>query len=271
MRRTFSAQTCLEHLQARTQDVVTKSMLAKGGKRKAANTEGMGKTWWKKSIEWLDKKSDASRIRTCALKEEQIVVEVESRTSLWLVPDPDGDAIKLSRIMDEEITTVKSPSSFPHFHPHITLTTVPSTTSESVLRDAVKPSQPTVPIRFQSLDVGNKYFMSVYVTVHRTPELVALRDHLSNVLGEKTVPPIPHMSLYYIDDPDAADRQKVADILQRDRVIDGPDGSSVRLDCTEGDERGVDVLDGFVGHEIWIMLCDGPVDTWKRIGEPITL
>jgi len=193
-------------------------------------------------------------------------------TSLWLVPDPETDALKLERIMSQKTDAAKSPSSFPRFQPHVTLATVPSSTSESVLRNAIANSQPQVPVTFQSVEVGDKYFMSVYVTAQRTSELVQLRQHLSQELGEKTVPPVPHLSLFYVDDSDVAEREKIAAELRRQgRVIGSSDGRSVQLDCTEGDARGQDLLGGFAGREIWIMLCDGPVETWRRIGDRIVL
>lgn len=174
--------------------------------------------------------------------------------------------------MSKKTSSAKSPSSFPHFHPHITLTTVPTSTPESTLRNAVKASQPQIPITFQSVDVGDKYFMSVYAVAQRTKELVELREHLSRELGEKTVPPIPHLSLFYIDDSDKAERDKIAEELKAEgRVIEKPESGSVLLDCSEGDTRGVDVLGGFQGREIWVMLCDGPVETWTRLGDPIKL
>ncbi|TCD66181.1 hypothetical protein EIP91_001675 [Steccherinum ochraceum] len=192
-------------------------------------------------------------------------------TSLWLVPDPETSS-KLRRIMDKTTSGATSPSSYPIFHPHLTLTTVPSTTPESVLRDAIETTQVQVPITFKSVDVGPKYFMSVYAQAQRTPELIALRAHLSSKLGEKTVPPIPHMSMFYIDDADAGERQKLADLLREEgRVVDAPGGGSVLLDCSEGEERGVDVLGGFGGKEIWVMVCDGHPREWKRKGEVIYL
>ncbi|THH27052.1 hypothetical protein EUX98_g7136 [Antrodiella citrinella] len=193
-------------------------------------------------------------------------------TSLWLVPDFETESPRLERIMSQKTDTAKSPSSFPHFHPHVTLATVPSSTPESVLRSAIAASQPRVPVKFRSVDVGDKYFMSVYVTAQRTPELVQLREHLSKTLGDKTVPPVAHLSLFYIDDSDVAERVKIAASLrEQGRVIDGPERGSVQLDCTEGDARGEDLLGGIAGHEIWIMECDGPVETWRRLGDRIVL
>ena len=140
--------------------------------------------------------------------------------------------------------------------------TVPSDTEISVLRSAIPDNQSKIPIRFKSVDVGSEYYMSVYVVVHHTSKLTALREALGeNRPGDK-VPPLSHVSLFYIDPSDAEERRRVRDILSNDgRIIDrGLD--SVALDCTEGDLRGKDLIDGFVGSEIWIALCDGPVETW---------
>jgi len=98
---------------------------------------------------------------------------------------------------------------------------------------------------------------------------VALRDHLKEKLGENAVPPLAHLSLFYIDDEDAGLRQTVVDRLKEDRraaeVVDSKDGSvkGVELDCSPGDERNVDLIRGFTGSEIWIVLCDGPPNTWE--------
>ncbi len=112
--------------------------------------------------------------------------------------------------------------------------------------------------------------MSVYVAVHHDPELSTLRESLKTTLGEKKVPPLAHVSLFYIDDSDIGERQKIADILAEEgRVI--PHGTdSVTLDCSSGDQQGQDLYSGFEGAEIWIASCDGPVPTWE-IKEKIRL
>lgn len=165
--------------------------------------------------------------------------------------------------MNKKTEGAQSPSSFVNFHPHITLATVPSSTKVADLRAVIPSSQHPIPIRFKSLDVGNKYFMSVYVAVHHDAELVALREHLKGKLGEKTVPPLAHISLFYIDDSDIGERQKIADVLKEEGRAISHGGDSVILDCTSGDERGKDLFSGISGAEIWIALCDGPVPTWE--------
>ncbi|KIP06049.1 hypothetical protein PHLGIDRAFT_477889 [Phlebiopsis gigantea 11061_1 CR5-6] len=184
-------------------------------------------------------------------------------TSLWLVPSQEA-ASKLEIVMKTETGTSQSPSSFPPFDPHITLVTVPSTTSLDELRAAIPADQPVVPVTFKRVEIGHKYFMSVYVTVHHAAELNALRDALGKALGEQTVPPVAHVSLFYIDDSEPEERQKAYDILEKEgRIVDrGED--HVALDCADGEpeSREPDLLDGFEGSEIWIAVCDGPVPTW---------
>lgn len=166
--------------------------------------------------------------------------------------------------MKTKTGTSQSPSSFPPFDPHITLVTVPSTTSLDELRAAIPANQPVVPVTFKRVEIGQKYFMSVYVTVHHAGELNALRDALGKALGEQTVPPVAHVSLFYIDDSEPKVRQKAHDILEKEGriVVRGED--HVALDCAEGEpeSREPDLLDGFEGSEIWIAVCDGPVPTW---------
>ena len=189
---------------------------------------------------------------------------LNSGTSLWLVPPPDV-AAKLNRIMRRKTPTSKSPSSFPPFAPHITLCTVPSSMDTSELCSAVPKDQPVMPVTFKAVEVGSKYFMSVYVTVPHVGALDSLRESLKTTLGERTVPPISHVSLFYIDDSEPEEREKMASELRNEgRVIElGED--RVALDCAEvpsGDPTSPDVVSGFIGGEIWVAVCDGPVPGW---------
>ncbi|KAL6301763.1 2',3'-cyclic-nucleotide 3'-phosphodiesterase [Sparassis latifolia] len=188
-------------------------------------------------------------------------------TSLWLVPSS-TIASKIERLMRISPPSAKSPSSFPRFDPHITLTTVPPSTELSRLLEAIPEATSVIPVRFKSLDVGDKYFMSVYVSVHESPELMALRTHLRQTLGERTVPPISHMSLYYIDDADREERAHVAETLRSTgRVVEIADG--VMLNCqplpVEGsaaEDGNGNGLEGFDGAEIWVAKCDGHPREW---------
>lgn len=168
--------------------------------------------------------------------------------------------------MKTKTPTYKSPSSFPHFEPHVTLATVPSSMSHDALRAAIPAHQPAVPVSFKSVEVGDKYFMSVYVTVHHSGELDTLREALKASLGEKAVPPVAHVSLFYIDDSEPEERTRAFDILRKQgRIVEKGEGK-VALDCYDGagsTGRQEDVVDGFDESEIWIAVCDGPVETWE--------
>lgn len=169
--------------------------------------------------------------------------------------------------MGMKTSTAKSPSSFPHFHPHVTLATVSSTVAVEDLRGAVPEDQLIVPVTFKKVEVGDKYFMSIYVTVHQDGALGALRDALTEALGEEKIPPKSHVSLFYIDDSEPEERDKMMQELEaRGRIVDrGEDKAG--LDCSEFGSRAANVVEAFDGAEIWLALCDGPVETWSVEGK----
>ncbi|KAI0929021.1 hypothetical protein AcW1_006084 [Taiwanofungus camphoratus] len=172
--------------------------------------------------------------------------------------------------------TAKSPSSFPDFDPHVTLASVPLSASVTELQAAIPPDQATIPIRFKSVDVGQKYFMSVYVAVHHTPELVAMRERLGMALGDRAVPNVPHMSLQYIADSEPEERSRVVEGLRSAGTVVNTD-AGVALICPGNntveemaEKADVDRLEGFDGEEIWIVKCEGPVPDWEVL-QKITL
>ena len=183
--------------------------------------------------------------------------------SLWLVPTPEQTTL-LKRVMAIKPSSTNSPSSFPDFQPHITLATTPTAAG---LKEAIPDNQLIIRPKFRSVDVGDKYFMSIYARVHDTDALAELRQHLRARLGDAVVPPIPHVSLYYIDNADVSEREKVKEELEnKGCIIERPHG--VALDCSEhpGNTSSADeVLEGIDGEEIWIMQCNGPVPTWEVI------
>ncbi|KAI0636422.1 2',3'-cyclic-nucleotide 3'-phosphodiesterase [Trametes polyzona] len=189
--------------------------------------------------------------------------------SLWLVPRASQAAkIALTMRVKPSSGVTRSPSSFPPFHPHVTLASGPDA---AALRAAIPPDQGVIPVRFKSLEVGEKYFMSVYVAVHSAPgtPLEALREHLRRTLDESAVPPVAHLSLYYIDDADAEERARTAETLRSElRVLESAGGEgevrSVRLACVD-EEAGQEpeILEGFDGEEIWVVKCEGPVPGWE--------
>ena len=163
--------------------------------------------------------------------------------------------------------TTKSPSSFPFFQPHVTLA---SSSDAVALRAAIPRGQPAIPVQFKSLEVGDKYFMSVYIAVHSsgTP-LETLREHLRASLGDAAVPPVAHLSLYYIDEADKEEREHTARRLKSElRILEGGRGedSVVKIACFYDDveeEQDPELIDGFDGEEIWLVKCEGPVSSWE--------
>ncbi|KAI0807955.1 hypothetical protein C8Q74DRAFT_1343620 [Fomes fomentarius] len=189
--------------------------------------------------------------------------------SLWLVPNPSTTKL-IETTMRIKPQKTNPPSSFPSFQPHITLATSPSA---SALRAALPRDQRAIPVRFHSLAVGEKYFTSVFVVVHSPlgSALETLRAHLRASLGRgspgSTVPPLAHMSLYYIDEDDRDEREVIARRLRSEgRVLEGGGAGEERfakLACFDEEGQDPEVIDGFEGEEIWLVNCDGPVPGWE--------
>ena len=188
-----------------------------------------------------------------------------SGISLWLVPDATQiDTIKSALPRRPLTDDTLSPSSYPVFPPHITLATVPLSDPgiEDVLLDAIPKNQKPVGAKFQSLVVGDHYFRSVFIDIQRTEELVDLQAQIATSLGSRGLEPsatrFPHMSLCYIADRDKNERDRMARVLRDTGVVgQAVDPQSVSLRCGDVD------LIGFNGAEIWVVKCEGHVETWE--------
>ena len=198
--------------------------------------------------------------------------------ALWLVPSSQSTSRDLQQIMDFRPSQSKSSSSksYPHFHPHITLASgIPSTVSTTSLLACI-PEQVAPPVEFKSLEVGNTYFRSVFIVIHASPKLLGLHQHINSELKkldgvEPHSPRFPHMSLYYIDDSEADERQTVADeLLSSGRVVnDGRDRITLNSFI---DNRCVGhELSGFDGGEVWIVKCEGQVRQWEVLQKTVLL
>jgi 2',3'-cyclic-nucleotide 3'-phosphodiesterase len=194
--------------------------------------------------------------------------------AIWLVPSP-STSYKLQQIMDFRPSQSKSNcrTSYPHFAPHVTLASglPPSISMASVL--ACIRDQASLPVMFKSIHVGDTYFSSVSISIHHSPKLSALRQHIDNELQKLGVEPCGgrfHMSLYYIDDSEADERYLVADELLNSRrvVQDGRD--RIALNCFADDRYHLVGHSGFDGEHIWVVKCIGPVEKWEVL-EKVTL
>ncbi|KAG9318590.1 2',3'-cyclic-nucleotide 3'-phosphodiesterase [Chiua virens] len=182
--------------------------------------------------------------------------------SLWLVAQMDMIKSSLPRCASTDHH--HSPSSYPTILPHITLATVPSSDLgiPDVLLNAVPENHPPIHANFRSLAVGDHYYRSVFIDIHPTQELVGFQNqilaHLRDCGLKPSAPRFPHMSLCYIADQDKADRDEIAHMMTDTGVVRQiGDGQSISLQC--GDVR----LTGFDGVEVWLVKCEGPVETWE--------
>jgi 2',3'-cyclic-nucleotide 3'-phosphodiesterase len=230
------------------------------------------------------------------------MVPLAAGISVWLVPSEPESAL-LQQLMSRHPKPSVS-HSFPHFHPHVTLATIrppPSTTTSTSpradegaegaegasskssryhddpttpgvlnLREAIPFGQRALHVRFARVLTGDKYFLSIYISLAPSDQLAQLRMALvGSDPEERASPAFPHLSLFYIADEEAHARVRYLQEMEREGVVrHSRDGLSVALRCGAsgesdgGDDEGV-VLQGFMGTQIWIVDCAGPVEGWK--------
>ena len=122
--------------------------------------------------------------------------------------------------------------------------------------------------------VSDAYFRSVLAVIELSPETLSLHAKINENLKMRSPqsPMFPHMSIYYIDDAEAEERVRVLrELKDNGTVVQAEDGVRIH---TSGGPIGIptgsetrplphgDTLQGFDGVEIWVALCDGPVETW---------
>ncbi|KAF7311446.1 Cyclic phosphodiesterase [Mycena kentingensis (nom. inval.)] len=185
--------------------------------------------------------------------------------SLWLVPG-ETDAQNIQKIMDIRPNPASSTNqaSYPRFHPHITLSTLPTDpepTAEQIEAAIPAFSRPLSVTIDHVEGNGDHYFRSVYLAIQPSADLVSLHErlHLALSIAHPRTPKFPHMSLVYITDEDAAkgERTKYFDaIASRIRAT----GGAVSLNCgTQEEENRVSDL---TLRQVWVARCEGPVETW---------
>ncbi|KAK7037997.1 cyclic phosphodiesterase [Favolaschia claudopus] len=181
--------------------------------------------------------------------------------SLWLVPSP-ADSERLKRLMIPPTASSTLAPSYPTFEPHITLASLPPTVSslDFILSSNLHVGA-AIPLTCDGVEVGDHYFRSVYIAVGLSPVLRDLHSQVHQKLGiPPKTPKFPHMSLCYISDGDAAagERDRFYQGLQHTGKIRN-EGSSVSLNCGG---FGEDWLSTFYCQEIWLVSCEGPVESW---------
>ncbi|KAI0723720.1 hypothetical protein C8T65DRAFT_627177 [Cerioporus squamosus] len=176
--------------------------------------------------------------------------------SLWLVPNEETTK-KIETAMKLRPPVTQSPSSFLSFQPHVTLA---SSSDPVALRAA---SSSSLPCCTRPLQITRSRREVLHVGLHRRSfspgsPLETLREHLRASLGEGAVPPVAHLSLYYINDADKEERENTARRLKSElRVLEG--GTRRR----KREEQDPELIDGFMGEEVWMVRCEGPVPGWE--------
>lgn len=127
---------------------------------------------------------------------------------------------------------------------------------------------------FADVVISDTYFRSVLAVIKSSPGILTLHAKINENLKIRNPqsPMFPHMSIYYIDDAEAEERSRVLQELEvNGTVVKTEDGIQMHTSrgpvgiSTGSETRPVpygDGLQGFDGVEIWVVLCDGPVETW---------
>lgn len=158
-----------------------------------------------------------------------------------------------------------SPTSYPEFEPHITLASIQSETPVpfSTIRNSIPTTQQAFQIKFKSVDVGDQYFRSVYISITLDETLANLHRHVHETLGQAPrTPKFPHISLAYISDEDAADGERMRyheELKERNLISVRKEGVGLRASSSS------EWIEGDLAAEIWITVCVGPVETWEVV------
>ncbi|SJL12930.1 uncharacterized protein ARMOST_16364 [Armillaria ostoyae] len=150
--------------------------------------------------------------------------------------------------------------SYPSFYPHITLVTFDDPPSSFNL-DSISLDNLTPPVaHFDSVKRGNSYLGALSILISPVNKLMPLRDavtaHLDMLNIRWKSRSFPHMSLFYVDEPDERDRLYTE--LINGRRIHG-DG------CLTLTANPLMQVKTFTGSEIWLVDCTRSVKRWHVI------
>jgi 2',3'-cyclic-nucleotide 3'-phosphodiesterase len=190
---------------------------------------------------------------------------------LWIVPNS-IDAQRLENIMNAGHLSSRTNSSlsqgglesyesYPRFHPHITLASLPLSVENNLtdIEASIASSlKAPLTVKFSSVEFGSHYYRSVYIAIEPTSEIMNLHEHIHKALqAVPRTPSFPHLSLCYINDKDAAIGKREA--FYRNLKDGGKMRAGGGLDCGLAEE---DWMDCFEANEIWVVQCEGPVNEW---------
>lgn len=191
--------------------------------------------------------------------------------SLWIVPDSrTSEQLKAIMSIHPDSNFLASrpfaPLSYPKFHPHITLASLPLSLESDLdiieisIKAAVKLPQAC---KFVTLETGDHYYRSVYIRIKLSTELGYIHKQVHESFNvEPRTPAFPHLSLCYIDDADAAhgEREIYYNALKDSGKVRGEDES---VSFIWGAGEDTHCLDQFLTHEIWVVRCEGFIENWS--------
>lgn len=191
-----------------------------------------------------------------------------AKFNLWIMPSRNTANELKKTIMSVRKDRPHSPTSYPDFEPHITLASIQLETplALSTIKNAIPKTQHAFLVKFKSVEVGDHYFRSVYISIVLDETLKNLRQSVHETLGVcSTTPQYPHISLVYISDEDdnnvVRERERYYDELRERQLIrdhdDHDDSGGIKLRTESG------WLEGSMMTEIWVVKCVGPVETWE--------
>ncbi|KAL5529340.1 hypothetical protein ACEPAG_5325 [Sanghuangporus baumii] len=196
--------------------------------------------------------------------------------AVWLVP-PQAEAELIKRKLMRLPSSLKPLSySLPTLEPHVTIASFPSTIPLEILRSSIEnitinghhqEGATTLEVAFSALSVGDAYFRSVLLDVVPTPALYSLREQLQKkaLPYEARSPRYPHLSLFYVPDEHAEDRERIREALWREcKGMHLSNRIAFNIDPAKERSAGRDEehFEGFRASEIWIVRCEGAVEEW---------
>lgn len=111
--------------------------------------------------------------------------------------------------------------------------------------------------------LGKVFFRSVYIAIRLTEDLAELHGKIHEKMGvEAKTPCFPHVSLCYVSDEDAVggERSRYGERLwkESEMIEEFGEEEAVKLNLNGW-------KDGFVGSEIWVVRCEGPIEGWEPV------
>ncbi|KAL5511771.1 hypothetical protein ACEPAH_4989 [Sanghuangporus vaninii] len=221
-------------------------------------------------------------VYACKHVHRQCLIRVKG-IAVWLVPPPAEAELIKRKLMRMPPSLEPLPYSLPTLEPHITIASFPSSIPLDTLRSSLNSisingshhqeregegeGTPALEIRFSALSVGDAYFRSVLLDIIPTPALHSLREQLqkSALPYEARSPRYPHLSLFYVLDEHAEDRERIRQALWRDcKGMHLGDRIMFDIDLLKEGGAGGDEerFEGFCASDIWIVRCEGAVEEW---------